>query len=123
MPRPATLALLAATACCLHSPGRAEVTRKVLRLPADGPSLLREDAWRPWKQGFRREGKLFVCDNGGDAKAHRGAGQTVVLNQKTPRPIIATACVVFEPGEAHKSKTISPSFGLKTIIGNMLEIS
>jgi len=67
------------------------VVARVLRVADDARNLLRDDAWRAWKKGFDRQGRLFVCDNGTDARAHRGAGQTVVLNQDVPRPIVATA--------------------------------
>jgi hypothetical protein len=33
----------------------------------------------------------FVCDNGGDAHARRGLSQRVVLDQKRPAPIVASA--------------------------------
>jgi len=57
---------------------------------AEGASLLKADAWRPYEKGFTRDGPVFVCDNGSDSGARRGASQTVVLNQKEPRPIVAT---------------------------------
>lgn len=56
-----------------------------------GKNLLNPEKWRPWEQGFKRNGDLFVCDNGDDAKARRGVSQHVVLDQKTPAPIIASA--------------------------------
>ena len=67
-----------------------EVVKRVLSV-GEGVSLLGADRWQPWKAGFEREGELFVCDNAGDAKSQRGVGQTVAINQKTPRPIVATA--------------------------------
>jgi hypothetical protein len=63
----------------------------VLKVEDPGESLLQVDAWRPWKKGYDREGALFVCDNGRDAKAQRGVGQTVELNQTSPEPIVAAA--------------------------------
>jgi len=67
------------------------VAKAVMKFDRAAENLLKPDAWRPWQRGFQREGELFVCDNGSDAKAQRGAGQTVVLNQKTPQPIVAAA--------------------------------
>ena len=66
------------------------VVAKVLRTSASGRNLLRPDTWRPWRKGFQRTNGVFVCDNAADAKTHRGAGQSVVLNQDVPRPIVAT---------------------------------
>ncbi len=40
--------------------------------------------------GFARSGDTIVCDNAGDAKAERGARQTVRLYQKTPKPLLAS---------------------------------
>ncbi|HUU89870.1 MAG TPA: hypothetical protein VM238_01530, partial [Phycisphaerae bacterium] len=59
-------------------------------LKPDGENLLKADAWRPWQEGFTREGDRFVCDNGTDRSVQRGASQTVVLNQTAPEPIVAT---------------------------------
>jgi hypothetical protein len=56
-----------------------------------GENLLKSDAWRPWHKGFEQQGKVFVCDNGGDAQVQRGISQTVILNQTVPGPIFATA--------------------------------
>ena len=61
------------------------------RLKPAGENLLKADAWRPYDQGFARDGEVFVCDNGADAAARRGVCQTVVLNQAEPEPIVATA--------------------------------
>jgi len=70
---------------------KAQVVKAVLKLGDTGENLLKPSAWQPWQKGFTREGPLFVCDNGADAKVQRGAGQTVTLNQKEPAPIVATA--------------------------------
>jgi len=72
-------------------PADGEVVKAVLDVGLGGENLLGPDAWRPWHRGFRREGELFVCDNGADVAAQRGAGQTVELNQTRPEPIVATA--------------------------------
>ena len=73
--------------------GRAEepVAKAVLKVRETAESLLGSDAWRPWQAGFEREGELFVCDNGPDGTAQRGAGQTVELDQTVPEPIVAVA--------------------------------
>jgi len=67
------------------------VVKRVLKAPRAGENLLKPGAWRAWGQGFRREGGTFVCDNGSDGKVQRGASQTVVLDQKRPEPIVASA--------------------------------
>ena len=67
------------------------VSKQVLSVPETDENLLRPDAWRPWQSGFVRDGDTFVCDNGDDRQAQRGASQTVILNQERPEPIIATA--------------------------------
>ena len=67
------------------------VAKAVLKVDETAENLLAADAWRPWKQGFVREGDTFVCDNGADAAAQRGVGQTVRLDQTSPEPIVATA--------------------------------
>ena len=65
--------------------------KAVLDTARTGENLLKPDAWRPYEQGFQREGKLFVCDNGSDSKGRRGAAQSVELNQARPEPIVASA--------------------------------
>jgi len=67
------------------------VLKRVLKAPRGGRNLLAGDGWRPWREGFEREGDALVCDNGGDGKVQRGASQTVVLNQVRPEPIVAVA--------------------------------
>ena len=71
------------------SPGA--TVRQVIRADEGRANLLRADAWQPWEQGFERQGNLLVCANGDDTKVQRGAGQTVVLDQDRPQPIVATA--------------------------------
>jgi hypothetical protein len=56
-----------------------------------GENLLKADAWYPFEKGFQPDGASFVCDNGADTKARRGASQTVELRQERPAPIVATA--------------------------------
>ena len=67
------------------------VLKKVLDAGDAGENLLKGDAWRPWQEGFKREGDAFVCDNGGDAGVQRGVSQVVTLNQIRPEPIVASA--------------------------------
>jgi len=68
-----------------------QVVKKVFRARQDGRNLLRPDGWRAWGKGFERQGDVFVCDNADDASVQRGVSQTVVLNQRTPIPIVAEA--------------------------------
>jgi hypothetical protein len=92
---------LQATAAWLQAaPGLAEdteidgaVTKTVVRVDETNPhaNLLKPDAWQAFDQGFQRQGQVFACDNGGDAKARRGAFQRVVLDQSRPQPIVAFA--------------------------------
>jgi hypothetical protein len=56
-----------------------------------GDNRLPAAAWQPAQKRFQRDGDVFVCDNGADAKAARGMMQTVVLGQTRPEPIIAAA--------------------------------
>lgn len=65
--------------------------KAVLTADPGNDNLLRDDGWRPFELGFERRDGVIVCDNGGDAKARRGASQTVVLDQARPEPIVASA--------------------------------
>lgn len=67
------------------------VLKKLLNASDAGENLLRSDGWRAWQKGYAREGDVFVCDNGVDSAAQRGASQTVTLNQKRAEPIVASA--------------------------------
>ena len=67
------------------------VVKKLLAEGDAGENLLTPDAWKPWHEGFERQGEVFVCDNGSDAQAQRGVSQTVILNQTMPEPIVAVA--------------------------------
>ena len=89
--RQLTLALGILSAVC--AAGRSEVVKDVLAVGEPGENLLKDTAWQPWRKGFQRQrvGDEFVCDNGRDAAAQRGASQHVQLDQTRPRPIIATA--------------------------------
>jgi hypothetical protein len=71
--------------------GSAEVVAKrVVAVDPRAGNLVEPGAWQPWKLGFDREAETFVCDNGTDVGVERGASQTVVLDQNTPRPIVAS---------------------------------
>jgi len=67
------------------------VIKRVIDARDAGENLLNPTEWKPWGEGFKRQDKVFVCDNGGDSKVQRGASQTVVLNQTQPEPLVATA--------------------------------
>jgi len=67
------------------------VVKAVLDTRSASENLLKPGAWKPYETGFDQQEGVFVCDNGGDAKAQRGATQQIVLNQKTPQPIVAAA--------------------------------
>jgi hypothetical protein len=88
----AIVAVAALGACLLLAASlEAATVKKVVGGEQAGENLIKGDAWRPNEQGFTRDGEAFVCDNGADAAARRGAAQTVVLNQKEPQPIVAVA--------------------------------
>jgi len=72
-------------------PTDGSVIKKAFDASDSGENLLKPNAWRPWHEGFQRDGDLFVCDNGDDTKIQSGATQTVVLNQEVPEPIVAVA--------------------------------
>ncbi len=72
-----------------NTPADGATLKAVLDVRRTGENRLKPDAWGPWQKGFEREGDVFVCDNGADARAQRGASQTVVLNQTRPEPIVA----------------------------------
>ncbi len=65
------------------------VAKRVASASAWGDNILKDDAWRPWGEGFTRDERVFVCDNGDAAGVQRGASQHLVLDQKTPAPIMA----------------------------------
>ena len=88
---PAFLAPARAADPSAEQPLDGQVVKQVLALSETDENLLQPDAWRPWQAGFVRDGELFVCDNGDQLQAQRGASQTVVLNQTRPEPIVATA--------------------------------
>ena len=76
-----------------HRSGHADGTilKSVLDTRDAGENLLDANAWRPWDKGFQRSDEGFLCDNGTDPDVQRGVSQTIVLNQRRPEPIVATA--------------------------------
>ncbi len=84
------LALLGAL--FLGSVAQGQTVRSILRADANQQNLLKDGAWQPYQKAFpfRRDGDVFVCDNGGDANAKGGVSQTVRLNQSSPQPILAS---------------------------------
>jgi len=72
-------------------PADGTTIKAVLDTARSGENLLKPGAWQPYEQGFQREDKVFVCDNGTDSRGRRGAAQTVELNQTRPEPIVAAA--------------------------------
>ncbi|OJW24598.1 MAG: hypothetical protein BGO49_06020 [Planctomycetales bacterium 71-10] len=79
-------------------PGRAwaappdgQVAKAVVRAADGARDRLGPGAWAPWEDGFTAEGDVLVCDNGDSSKARRGATRRVVLDQKRPTPIVASA--------------------------------
>jgi len=84
--------LVAASVAALGGEGGDGSVSKARFAPGEGGTNLLDPAgWSPGDKGFQMDGNVFVCDNGDDAEARRGASQRVVLNQKTPAPIIASA--------------------------------
>ena len=71
--------------------GAGDVTKAILGAKEVGENLLKADGWRAFESGCRAVGPNLVSDNGSDLRAHRGASQTLVLDQKRPAPIGATA--------------------------------
>lgn len=90
-------ALIAMSAFIFASPLTAqdnwEVVKQVQKINVESqPNLITTNAeWKPWEQGFEKQGDLIVCDNGTDSSNIRGAGTIVVLNQTIPASIRATA--------------------------------
>ncbi len=72
--------------------GQPVVVKKMLTADnTSGTNLLKANAWRPYVEGFTRDGDTFLCDNANDVNVKRGVQQTVVLNQTQPKPLVATA--------------------------------
>jgi len=67
------------------------VVKAMLEPAGQEENLLNASRWGAYEKGFRRDGPVFVCDNGSEADAKRGVTQGVVLNQTRPEPIVAVA--------------------------------
>ena len=67
------------------------VSKTVLHAGQELENLLKPTSWQPLEEGYRREGGVFACDNGANARARRGIIQRVVLNQQRAQPIVASA--------------------------------
>ena len=83
---------LAAGGLAAHAGETADgaVVKSVLVGGRLGANLLNASAWRPYETGFTITNSVFVCDNG-TTTGRRGVYQFVELNQKEPRPIVASA--------------------------------
>ncbi len=66
------------------------VIKHVLDGRRTGTNVLKASAWQPYETGFAKANDVFICDNQLAAE-RRGVYQYVELNQKTPRPIVASA--------------------------------
>jgi len=85
------LSVLASEAPSSEQADDGAVIKEVPKISRAGKNLLRPERWRAYEKGFRLAGSVFVCDNGSDLSAKRGAAQTVELNQTQPQPIVAAA--------------------------------
>lgn len=74
-----------------QTPADGTPLKTVLGNAQTGENLLRPDRFAGYEKGFVRQGDSFVCDNGADPQARRGAAQTIELNQRRPEPIVAAA--------------------------------
>mgnify|MGYP000987972982 CR=1 FL=1 len=75
---------------------------------------------RPYGAGFVRDGGVYVCDNGADAKAQRGALWSIELNQKSAAPIAASAWAKAEGAEGAPSSDFSLYLDLQYMDGTPL---
>jgi hypothetical protein len=66
------------------------VSKALLRADRNGKNLLNPAAWQALDKGFERTGDRFVCVNGSEP-ARRGLFQHLVLDQREPQPIVASA--------------------------------
>ena len=70
---------------------RGIVTKAVVREDPNGVNLISPTRWRPWKQGFVRDGKTFRCSIGPSGNGEAGAVQSIELDQERAEPIVASA--------------------------------
>lgn len=68
-----------------------QVVFAVIRGDSQAENLLAEDAWGKYERGFERIDGVVVCDNQDDPTRRSGAVQSITLNQKEPRPLVAIA--------------------------------
>lgn len=92
------VAAFVAFRCCLDGPvvsaldnAKDQVVFATIRGDSQGENLLAEDAWRKYEQGFERVDGVVICDNQNDPRRRSGAVQSLTLNQKEPRPLVAIA--------------------------------
>jgi hypothetical protein len=65
--------------------------KKVLRAESSAVPLLSAERAHAYGKGFVRDGEVYVCDNGADGHAQRGAVWTLDLNQTLAAPVVASA--------------------------------
>ncbi|MDO4587284.1 MAG: hypothetical protein Q4C95_08310 [Planctomycetia bacterium] len=73
---------------------QSQVTKKVFfwNINKTEQNLIKSDAYRQYEEGFSRlENDIFLCDNGSNVSGQRGVSQSIVLNQQTAKPFIASA--------------------------------
>ena len=68
-----------------------QVVFAVIRGDSQGENLLTEGAWRKYEQGFEQVDGVVICDNQNDPRRRSGAVQSITLNQKEPRALVAIA--------------------------------
>ena len=67
-----------------------QVVFSIIRGTPQEKNLLAHNAWRKYEQGFEEANGVVICDNG-DSKGRAGAVQSIELNQKEPRALVAIA--------------------------------
>ena len=82
-------------------------------------SLAAENA-KPYGKGFARDGDVYVCDNGSDAKAQRGVMWSMELNQSVAAPILASAWAKAEGQEGATGSDFSLYLDLQYMDGTPL---
>jgi len=82
------LGIMLSAFCCCADTGRLVVHK--IRTEKDAVNLLDNKKWSKYEKGFTRQGNEFICVNS-NAKEKSGVFQNVVLNQKTPFKIVASA--------------------------------
>ena len=97
------------------------VVKRALAAERD-PALkaLSADHAKPYGEGFARDGDVYVCDNGSDAKAQRGVMWSMELNQSVAAPVIASACAKAEGQEGATGSDFSLYLDLQYMDGTPL---